>query len=116
MIDKKMVIKLRGNEYPMAFNLNVIEAIQEKYGTIVNWQDKMTPAKDGEAQFKDIKWTLMSFINEGIEIENDENEEKRPLITEKQLGRLITSMEDIKSVSEAIMNAVTQNVPETKNL
>jgi hypothetical protein len=115
MIDKKMVIKLRGNEYPMAFNLNVIEAIQDKYGTIVNWQDKITP-KNNEVQIKDIKWTLMSFINEGIEIENDENEVKKPLITEKQLGRMITGFEDIQSASQSIMDAVTQNVPETKNL
>jgi len=106
MIDKKMSITIKGVEFPMAFNLNVLEAIQERYGTIEKWQDRIQPKK-GEAQIKDIKWTLVTFINEGIEIEN-ENGEKRTLLTEKQLGRMITNVTDI---AKAITKTVTDSVP-----
>ena len=75
MIDKKMSITIKGVEFPMAFNLNVLEAIQEKYGSLDVWQNKIQPKK-GEAQIKDIKWTLVTFINEGIEIENEQGEKK----------------------------------------
>jgi hypothetical protein len=107
MIDKKMSITIKGVEFPMAFNLNVLEAIQEKYGSLDVWQNKIQPKK-GEAQIKDIKWTLVTFINEGIEIEN-ENGEKRTLLTEKQLGRMITNVTDI---AKAITKTVTDSVPE----
>ncbi len=108
MIDKKMSITIKGTEFPMAFNLNVLEAIQEKYGSLDVWQNKIQP-KTGEAQIKDIKWTLATFINEGIEIENEQGE-KRDLLTEKQLGRMITNVSDI---TRSIANAVTDATPES---
>jgi len=107
MIDKKMSITIKGVEFPMAFNLNVLEAIQEKYGSLDVWQNKIQPKK-GEAQIKDIKWTLVTFINEGIEIENEQGE-KKELLTEKQLGRMITNVSDI---TRSIANAVTGATPE----
>jgi len=107
MLDKKLSITIKGTEFPMAFNLNVLEAIQDKYGSLDKWQDKIQP-KTGEAQIKDIKWTLVTFINEGIEIEN-ENGEKKDLLTEKQLGRMITNISDI---TRSIANAVTETIPE----
>ena len=107
MIDKKMSITIKGTEFPMAFNLNVLEAIQENYGSLDVWQNKIQP-KAGEAQIKDIKWTLVTFINEGIEIENEQGE-KKDLMTEKQLGRMITNVSDI---TRSIVNAVTDATPE----
>lgn len=110
MIDKRMSITLKETDYPIAFNLNVLEAIQERYETLDAWQDKIQP-KSGMPQIKDIKWALTTFINEGIEIENDEKGEKRDLITEKQLGRLITGVDDITNI---ITRIVSDSVPESE--
>ncbi len=90
MLDIVKNMTINEKEYPIAFTLNVMEAIQDKYGSMKEWGDILQPPKNEEPKIKDIKWTFTQFINEGIDIENEEKNEKRTLLTEKQVGRLIT--------------------------
>lgn len=90
MLDIVKHMTINEKEYPIAFTLNVMEAIQDKYGSMKEWGDILQPPKNEEPKIKDIKWTFTQFINEGIDIENEEKNEKRTLLTEKQVGRLIT--------------------------
>ncbi len=90
MLDIVKNMTINEKEYPIAFTLNVMEAIQDKYGSMKEWGDILQPPKNEEPKIKDIKWTFTQFINEGIDIEDEEKNEKRTLLTEKQVGRLIT--------------------------
>ena len=101
MKDYKFEIEVESVKYPLVFNLNVMETIQEEFGTIQKWGE-LTDGSKGEVNVKALKFGLTEMINEGIDIEN-ENEtlpNKRPLLTAKQVGRLITKM--------GTENAVTQ--------
>lgn len=107
MIDKLTHITVGQKKYPIAFTLNVMESVQEKYGTMEEWGKALDP-DSGEPQIKDIIWTFREFLNEGIDIENDENGENRPLLTHKQVGRLVSSF-DMQELGKMIRNLTVQS-------
>lgn len=72
---------------PIVFNLNVMEEIQEKYGSLDNWGE-LTKG-DGEPKIKELKTGIMLMINEAIDIENEDKGTNEPMLTEKQVGRLM---------------------------
>lgn len=101
MKDVMKKIETTTETYPFVLNLNVIDLIQEKYENLDAWADKIEGTvrdKNGKEidkvlpSIKDLKWFFKEAINEGIDIENEENENKRSFITEKQAGRIITEM------------------------
>lgn len=96
-------VTVKGIEYPLAFNLNVALVVQKKYGTLENWGKKLKPEKGEEPDLEDIIFTYREFINEGIDIENDEKAEKRPFLTEKQVGRLLSSIENYKDIAAELI-------------
>lgn len=112
MLDIVKHIKVGDKEYPMAFTLNVMEAIQEKYGSLDAWTDIIDPEEGGPA-FKDIKWVFAEFINEGIDIENEEKGEKRDFVTTKQVGRIITVI-GIDGATFELTNIMSQSMGEVE--
>jgi hypothetical protein len=91
MQEKIKHITANGIEYPLVFNLNVMEAIQEKYETLEKWGE-LTDGKEREVDIKALKFGITEMINEGIDIENENNEVKRNFLTEKQVGRIVTDI------------------------
>ncbi len=79
-------IETEKKKYPLVFNLNVMEEIQEKYGSLDKWGE-LTKG-DGEPKIKELKTGIMLMINEAIDIENENNGSNDPMLTEKQVGRL----------------------------
>lgn len=101
MKDKMIYIECENEKYPMCFNINVMEEIQEEYGSISNWGE-IVENKDGEEpKIKDLKNGLLAMINEGIDIENEKEEIKRNPLTSKQVGRLISKI-GLKELTEKI--------------
>lgn len=98
-------LEYKGKEYNLVFNLNVMEVIQDKYGTLEKW-GKLTDGaeNDGEPNAKAVIFGIMAMLNEGIDIENEENGTEEKMLTNKQVGRMIT---DIGLQSSAqLMNGV----------
>jgi hypothetical protein len=93
MKDVLLHFEAKGIEYPLAFNINVIETMQEKYGSLSEFAKVLSP-ESGEPRMKDIKFIYMECINEGIDMENENKSEKMPFITEKQVGRIIGDITD----------------------
>lgn len=134
MIDSIKHIEVNGIKYPMALTLNVLEDIQIKYGSIAAWGKKLEPEKvenkeTGEIEvqepsLKDIIWTMQQVINEGIDIENEENGTNRPFLSHKQVGRIITKIgikESGSIIQELTVNSTSKsdledNEDEEKNL
>lgn len=75
---------------PLVFNLNVMEEIQEKYGSLDKWGE-LTKGS-GEPKIKELKAGIMLMINEAIDIENENKGTEEPMLTEKQVGRLMSEV------------------------
>ena len=107
-------IEYKGTIYPLVFTLNVMEEIQEEYGTIEKWGD-LTDHSKGEINAKALKFGITSMLNEGVDIWNEDHADKREPFTPKQIGRLIMELgvEDMaKKMNQAVIDGV---IDETKN-
>ena len=106
MKDYKVKFNAGEKEYSAIFNLNVMEEIQEEYGTVEQWAE-LTDAKHGEVNAKALIFGLRAMINEATDIENEEKGENKPLLTLKQVGRLITQVGLVQS-AETLNNPVIE--------
>ena len=116
MIENIKHFKCDNTEYPLAFTMNVIEKIQDKYGSYEKWGD-MTDGKGQEPNIGALKFGITEMINEGIDIENENLEEKRNFLTAKQVGRIITEL-GMKRLTDKVQETIiesTKNDEEEKN-
>ena len=106
-------------DYPIVFNLNVLEEIQEKYGSVSEWGKVVETAdSDGVPKISDLKEGLLSMINEGIDIKNETAEQKQKFISLKQVGRIITDagLENaIKAIKDLTISSTSDPNVEGKN-
>ena len=89
MKDYNGEIEYRGTKYKLIFNFNVMGAIQEEYGSISKWGE-LSDGVDGEPNAKAVIFGFTQMLNEGIDIENEENGTDIKHLTLKQVGRMIT--------------------------
>ena len=107
MKDTMNTINYKDKEYKIIFNLNVMEQIQEEYGTLDKWGD-LTDGVSGEVNVKALKFGLMCMINEGIDIQNEEEGTDIKPFTSKQIGRILTELgikEMTKKVNETVIES-----------
>lgn len=107
MIDKVNYLETESEKYPLVFSLNVMEAIQDKYGSIDKWSSLIQ--KNGEPDIKALKFFMTEAINEGIEIENEKNNEKRKSVTSKQVGRILTEV-GLSDTANKIMTTISESI------
>ena len=100
------------NEYKLVFNLNVMEAIQDKYGTLNTWSSLIEP-EDGEPNIKALKYGFTQMLNEAIDIENEENGTNIKPYTEKQVGRMLSEI-GMQNVGEALKETVVKSTQSTE--
>ena len=65
MIDKLEYLDDVEAKYPMAFTINVMEAVEKEYGGIEKWAKLMDKS---EPSCKALKFMVLEIINEGIKI------------------------------------------------
>ena len=118
MVAKKKndAIVYRGVEYHLAFNLNVMQVIQEEYGSLDEW-GKKTEGENGEPDAKAVIFGFAAMINEGVDIDNEEHGTDIKPLTLRQVGRLIGSvgMDVISAQMQSIVVASTQTEDDSKN-
>lgn len=107
MKDTMNTINYKDNEYKIIFNLNVMEQIQEEYGTLDKWGD-LTDGVSGEVNVKALKFGLMAMINEGIDIQNEEEGTDIKPFTSKQIGRMLTEL-GLKEMTEKVNETVIES-------
>lgn len=108
---EKIEIKYKGLNYELVFNLNVMEIIQDEYGSVEKWGEITEAAEEPNA--KAIKFGLCAMLNEGIEIYNEDNKDKDDFIERKpftlrQVGRVI-SEEGLLNVAAKINKTVVDS-------
>jgi hypothetical protein len=100
------VLDYNGKEYKIAFNFNVMQEIQEEYGTISAWSE----LTDGdEPNAKAVIFGIRAMLNEGIEITNEETGSNDPPLSLKQVGRIISEVgfgRVAKAMNETIIGSV----------
>ena len=106
-------LEYKGKKYKLVFNLNVMEEIQNKYGTVSRWGTITDGGKKNEPNIKALRFGITCMINEGIEIDNDDNGTDNPLLTEKQVGRIISEL-GIDDVAEQMQNTVVGSTQSTE--
>lgn len=108
-------IEFNGESYSLVFNLNVMQAIQKKYKTLAKW-GALTDGtdNDGETDIEALLFGVCEMINEGIDIENEKSETKKPFLTAKQVGRLLSDMGE-DSLTKAVNEIVIESAGAEKN-
>ena len=112
MIDKITYLETDSEKFPLAFTLNVMEALQDEYGTLSEWSELIRNQK--EPNIKALKFFITEAINEIIEIENEELGEKRAPITSAKAGRIITEI-GFQKVAKTINKMVSESVKTKEN-
>lgn len=102
-------------KYPLIFNLNVMETIQKEYGSLKKWQENIFVSNENENEeenkepkISDVIFGIREMMNEAVDILNEEREEKQPLFTDKQIGRIITKVGlkgSTNKIGESILKA-----------
>ena len=112
MKNARVYIETEKKKIPLVFNLNVMEEIQEKYGTLEKWGE--VTAGGGEPKVKDLKAGIMTMINEAIDIENEENGTDEKPLSEKQVGRILSEV-GLQEVIEKIQEITVASTPAGEN-
>ena len=107
MVDKINYLETKTEKYPLVFTLNVMESIQEKYGTIEAWSNLIQ--RDGEPDIKALKFFITEAINEGLEMEAEKTGEKRETISTKKAGRILTEI-GLSGAANKIMATISDSV------
>lgn len=81
----------KDREFNVVFNLNVMQAIQEQYGSLGAW-GALTDGSDGEPDAKAVIFGLREMINEGLDIEAEEKGTQYIPLSLKQVGRMLTEI------------------------
>ena len=98
-------IEYKGKKYLLAFNLNVMEEIQEKYETLDKWSE-LTSSEEPNA--KAIKFGFAAMINEGIDISNENNGTDDKPLTLRQVGRLLSEV-GLEKAAEVLQETVIES-------
>ena len=141
MKDTIAYIETEKRTYPFVFNLNVMEAIQEEYGTLDNWGDltngeayakkayeatgnkkpweslseKEKSKYVGEPDIKALIFGYTAMINEGIDSENEETGTDIKPLTRKQVGRIITEVGVVDATRKLNKTVVESSQSTEKN-
>lgn len=108
MKEVSKTINYKGKDYKLVFNLNVMEVIQEEYKTINAWGE-LTDGKSGEVDVKALKFGFAAMLNEGIDIDNEDNGTNEPFLTLKQVGRMLSDI-GLNQVTENMNEVVVESV------
>lgn len=100
--------------YKLAFDLNVMQAIQKRYGSIKAWGE-ITDGSEGEPDVEAVIFGFTEMLNEGIDIENEEKGTDIKPFTPKQVGRLITEIGMVNAVNKLTDTVVESTKSAEKN-
>lgn len=104
MKSKLQEIEYKDKTYKLAFDLNVMESIQDEYGSIEAW-GKLVEPDEGEPNIKALVFGATEMINEGIEISNDEDGTDEKPLTHRKVARILTEV-GLESVTDKVQKSV----------
>lgn len=116
MKDFNGVLHHKDKEYKLVFNLNVMESIQNEYGSLDAWGNLTDGSEhNGEPDAKAVIFGFREMLNEGIDIDNEDNGTDIKPLTLKQVGRMITSIGLEQATSKLNDTVINSTQSEIKN-
>ena len=107
MKDNAGKITYKEKEYKVVFNLNVMEAIQEEYGTLDKWTE-LTSGANQEVNIKALKFGYREMLNEGLSIEAEEKGEEYKPVTPAFVGRMLTDI-GLENMTKTLQETVIES-------
>ena len=107
MKDNAGKITYKEKEYKVVFNLNVMEAIQEEYGTIDKWTE-LTSGANQEVNVKALKFGYTQMLNEALSIEAEENGTEYKPLTTNFVGRMLTDI-GLENMTKTLQDTVIES-------
>lgn len=110
-------IEIDDKKYPLLFSMNVMESIQNKYGSLDKWSNIIQPKDGSEANIGAVIDTFYFIINEGIDFVNFEDNLKEPLLDRKTIGRLISKVglkNATKEVTDLVIDSTKDDNPKNE--
>lgn len=111
---KLQEIEYKDKTYKLAFDLNVMEAIQDEFGSIDAW-GKLVEPEEGEPNIKAVVFAATQMINEGIEIANDEDGTDEKPLTHRKVARILTEVGLEQVTSKVKKSATDSTADDSKN-
>lgn len=110
---RKAIVQIGGVSYNLAFNLNVLDAFLERYGTLQNMIAAIDPtSKTLMENANTVLWVLHQMICEDIDERIENGEDVKPM-TLKRLKRKVR-LENIPDIRDALFLAITEGLPKPK--
>ena len=108
MLDYTGTLRYKDREYRPVFSIDVMERVQQEYGSFQKWADLAEGAavRDGEPDIRALKFALLEMLNEGIRIENEDNGTDLPLLTARQVSRIIDEI-GLNGANRAVSETVS---------
>ena len=101
-------VTLGGEEHSLIFNLNVLEKCLTKY-------EKMDDVLNLYSNLSDYKWLGAQMLNEEIEEWNEDHpDDQKPILTERQVGRMLDGIGGINDFQSKIREAMLKGLPVEK--
>lgn len=107
MKDNEGKITYKEKEYKLVFNLNVMEAIQNEYGTLDKWTE-LTSGENQEVNVRALKFGYMEMLNEGLSIEAEETNTEYKPVNEKFVGRMLTDI-GLDNMTKALQTTIIES-------
>lgn len=119
-------IEFGGREYRLLFTLNVVDEIQEHYDSgMFLVLKRLFPTKETEETENEfdrkrrdsdrvLRYILTTLINEDIDMQNEDCDEKHPHVDERYVGRRITGRNKVRIVEAVIQAFVGESGNETE--
>ena len=107
MKDNAGTVTYKEKEYKVVFNLNVMEAIQEEYGTLDKWTE-LTSGANQEVNVKALKFGYTQMLNEALSIEADEKGEEYKPLSSAFVGRMLTDI-GLDTMTKTLQNTVIES-------
>lgn len=103
--ERSAVINIGGDEYEMVLTTKATKTIAARYGGLENLGEKLMKSENFEMALDEIVWLITLLCNQGIQISNLKNGEKKPLLTE-EIVEILTSPGDLAEYKTAITEAM----------
>ena len=120
MKDISDTLEYKGKEYKIAFDFNVMQDLQEEYGTFNNWIEAAYGKETGEPSIKALAFVVMSMVNNGIDEANEEKgvETEKPITIKtanRMLSEFIKNSGGLSGVVEKIDGLMTKSLQGGEN-
>ena len=103
--DRCSQISIGGTEYNLVLTTKATKEIAKRYGGLSNLGDKLMKSENFEEALDEVVWLITLLANQGIMIDNLQNGDKKPLLTEEKV-ELLTSPLELATYKTAITEAM----------